>query len=103
MVEMDIDSKIKCLRTDRGGEFNSVEFNEYYREQGIKRHLTTAYTPQQNGVAERKNRTLMNMVRSMLSGKNMPKNFWAEAMKWSCYVLNRCPTSSIEGMTPQEA
>ncbi|GAA0159622.1 transmembrane signal receptor [Lithospermum erythrorhizon] len=103
MVENDANAKIKCLRTDRGGEFNSAEFDEYCKTNGIKRHLTTAYTPQQNGVAERKNRTLMNMVRSMMSGKNMPKKFWPEAVNWSCYVLNRCPTSSVEGMTPQEA
>ncbi|GAU23520.1 hypothetical protein TSUD_39990 [Trifolium subterraneum] len=56
---------------------------------GIKRQLTTAYTPQQNGVSERKNKTLLNMVRSMLAGRNVPKTFWPEALKWATYVLNR--------------
>jgi hypothetical protein len=70
---------------------------------GIKRQLTTAYTPQQNGVSERKNRTLLNMVRSMLSGRNVPKSFWPEALKWATYVLNRSPTLSVKDMTPEEA
>ncbi|GAA0173161.1 transmembrane signal receptor [Lithospermum erythrorhizon] len=103
MAENEIEAKLKCLRTDRGGEFNSEQFDQYCKDQGIKRHLTTTYTPQQNGVAERKNRTLMNMVRAMITTKNMPKKFWPEAVLWSCHVLNRCPTSSVEGMTPQEA
>ncbi|MCI30062.1 retrovirus-related pol polyprotein from transposon tnt 1-94, partial [Trifolium medium] len=63
-----------CLRTDRGGEFTSIEFNDFCNENGMKRQLTAAYTPQQNGVAERKNRTIMNMVRSILAERNMPKD-----------------------------
>lgn len=74
-VEMETGKMIKCLRTDRGGEYNSLEFSNYCKEQGIRRQLTTAYTPQQNGIAERKNRTVMNMVRSMLSTRKVPKFF----------------------------
>ena len=74
-VEKEIGSYIKCLRTDRGGELTSQDFNEFCKENGIKRQLTVAYTPQQNGVAERKNQTIMNMVRSMLSKKKLPKTF----------------------------
>ncbi|GAU29090.1 hypothetical protein TSUD_58560 [Trifolium subterraneum] len=70
---------------------------------GIKRQLTTVYTPQQNGVPKRKNRTLLNMVRSMLAGRNVPKTFWPEALKWATYVLNRSPTLSVKDMTPEEA
>lgn len=66
---------IKCLRTNKGVEFNSNEFNDFCKQSGTKRQLTTAYTPQQNIIAERKNRTVMNMVRSMLSDKNIPKTF----------------------------
>lgn len=102
-VEMESGLKIKCLRTDRGGEFVSSEFNQFCVDVGIKRNLTTAYTPQQNGVVERKNRTLMNMVRSILSCKSIPKKFWPEAAKWSVYVLNRCPTLSLKNKTPEEA
>ena len=66
-----------------GGEFTSNEFNEFCKINGISRQLTTSYTPQQNGVAERKNRTIMNMVRCMLCDKQVPKVFWPEAAKWT--------------------
>ena len=94
---------IKCLRTDRGGEFTSTDFNNFCELNGIRRQLTTAYTPQQNGVAERKNRTLMNMVRSMLLEKGIPKTLWGEAVRWSNFVLNRCPTFMVKDVTPSEA
>jgi transposase InsO family protein len=87
-VEMEMDAYIKCLRTDRGGEFTSQDFNDFCKENGIKRQLTTAYAPQQNGVAERKNRTIMNLVRSMLSEKKIPQTFWPEAVNWTIYILN---------------
>jgi hypothetical protein len=103
LVEKDSGCMIQSLRTDRGGEYTSNEFNEYCSKHGIKRQLTAAYTPQQNGVAERKNRTLMNMVRSMISGRNVPKEFWPEATKWATYVVNRSPTLSVRDATPEEA
>ncbi|GAA0162208.1 transmembrane signal receptor [Lithospermum erythrorhizon] len=102
MVEKETSMSIKCFRSDRGGEFNSTEFNTYCEDNGIKRQLTNAYTPQQNGVAERRNRTIMNMVRSLLSAKKMPKYFWSEAAVWTCHILNRCPTLSVKDVTPQE-
>ncbi|XP_042450656.1 uncharacterized protein LOC122035309 [Zingiber officinale] len=70
---------------------------------GKKRQLTAAYTPQQNGVAECKNRTIMNMVRSMLSEKQVPKTFWPEAANWVVHILNRSPTLAVKNMTPEEA
>ena len=91
------------LRTDRGGEYISNEFYIFYKNHGIKHQLTASYSPQQNGVAERKNRTICEMARSMLKGKNLPKVFWAEAMSCSVYILNRCPTKSVLNMTPEEA
>lgn len=103
LVERETGLLIKCLRTDRGGEYNSNEFKELCASHGIQRQLTAAYTPQQNGVAERKNRTVLNMVRSMMTGKNVPKRFWPEATNWSVYILNRSPTTAVEGMTPEEA
>ncbi|TXG65249.1 hypothetical protein EZV62_006524 [Acer yangbiense] len=102
-VEKEMDACIKCLRTDRGGEFTSQDFNEFCKENGIKRQLTAAYTPQQNGVAERKNRTIMNLVRSMLSEKKIPKTFWPEAVNWTVYILNRSPTLVVKNITPEEA
>ena len=94
---------IKCLRTDRGGEYNSNEFKEFCREHGIKRQLTTAFTLQQNGVAERKNRTIMNMVRAALLEKEVPKSFWPDVVQWVNHVLNRSPTLIVRDMTPEEA
>jgi transposase InsO family protein len=94
---------IKVLRSDRGGEFISAAFNSFYEEHDIRRHLTAPYSPQQNGVAERKNRIILDMVRSMLKSKNMPKEFWAEAVDCAVYLLNWCKTSSFENITPQEA
>lgn len=102
-VEKETGLSIKCLRTDRGGEFTSGEFNDFCKKNGIRRQLTTAYTPQQNGVAERKNRTVMNMVRCMLSEKKIPKIFWPEAANWTIYVLNQCPTLAVKDITPEEA
>ncbi|MCI08879.1 copia-type polyprotein, partial [Trifolium medium] len=90
-------------RTDRGGEFNSLDFKKYCEDNGIKRQLTAAYTPQQNGIAERKNRTMMDMVRSMLSGKEIHKIFWPEAVNWAIYVLNRSLADAICDITPEEA
>lgn len=103
MVEKEKQSDICCLRTDRGGEFTSSEFNTYCSLKGIRRQLTAAFSPQQNGVAERKNRTLMNMVRCMLADKEVPKEFWPEAVNWAVHILNRCPTSAMKDMTPEEA
>lgn len=65
--------------------------------------MTAAYTPQQNGVAERKNRTIMNAVRSMLSERQVPKTFWSEAARWSVHIQNRSPTAALEDVTPEEA
>lgn len=94
---------IKCLRTDRGGEFTWNEFTYLCQNHGIRRQLTIAFTPQQNGIAERKNRTVMNMVCCMLLSKKVPKKFWAEAVNWTFHILNRCPSSAVEEVTPKEA
>ncbi|CDF39842.1 unnamed protein product [Chondrus crispus] len=72
--------KIKVLRTDRGGEYLSTEFKSFLIANGTQHQMTTAYTPEQNGVAERLNRTLVNLVRSMLAHKKVAKGFWAEAL-----------------------
>ncbi|XP_073152810.1 uncharacterized protein [Henckelia pumila] len=103
LVEKEVGRTIKVLRTDRGGEYNSNEFSNFCETHGIKRQLTAAYTPQQNGVCERKNRTIMNMVRSLLRTSGVPKNFWPEAVNWTVHILNRSPTLSVQNMTPEEA
>jgi hypothetical protein len=81
----------------------STAFMNYCEEHGIKRFLTAPYSPQQNGVAERKNWTILDMVRSILKTKDMPKDFWAEAVQCAVYVQNRCPHAKLADQTPQEA
>lgn len=73
LVEKESGIQVQCLRTDKGGEFKSNSFNDFCRYRGIKRQLTSAYTPQQNGVFERKNKTLMNVIRS--TAKMFPRVF----------------------------
>ncbi|KAG8480261.1 hypothetical protein CXB51_024850 [Gossypium anomalum] len=94
--------QIKYLRTDNGLEFCSDEFNRLCKSEGIVRYLTVRHTPQQNGVAERMNRTIMEKVRCMLSNANLPKSFWAEAASTACFLINRSPSVAIEKKTPQE-
>ena len=84
-------------------EFTSREFNEFCATHGIRRPLTVPRSPQQNGVVERKNRTILNMARSMLKARNMPKEFWAEAVSCAVYLSNCSPTSNLKDQTPQEA
>lgn len=94
--------KLICLRSDRGGEYNSKEFDEYCREYGIKRQLTAAYTPQQNGITERKNQSIMNMTRCMLLEMSIPRKFWPKATQYAVYILNRSPSKALNNITPEE-
>nr|KYP61818.1 Retrovirus-related Pol polyprotein from transposon TNT 1-94 [Cajanus cajan]KYP63036.1 Retrovirus-related Pol polyprotein from transposon TNT 1-94 [Cajanus cajan] len=103
LVEKQSGKCIKILRTDGGGEFTSGEFEGFCKEHGIVHEVTAPYTPQHNGIAERRNRTILNMVRSMLKEKNLPHSFWGEAAMTAVYVLNRCPTKRLGSMVPEEA
>ncbi|KAG6510524.1 hypothetical protein ZIOFF_028548 [Zingiber officinale] len=103
LIENKTEYKIKALRTDRGGEFLSTEFTQFCEDEGIERHLTAAYTPQQNGVVERRNRTVMVMARSLLKSTHMPARLWAEAVRHAVYLLNRLPTKALGECTPFEA
>ena len=103
MVENQSGCYINVLHTDRGDEFISKEFNLFCEEEGIQRELTAPYTPEQNGIAERKNRTIVEMTRSMLQVRRLPNQFWAEAVATSVYLLNLSPTKAIMNRTPYEA
>uniref|UniRef100_A0A251T6N3 Putative zinc finger, CCHC-type n=1 Tax=Helianthus annuus TaxID=4232 RepID=A0A251T6N3_HELAN len=103
LSENQSDHTIKTLRTDRGGEYCGKSFQEYLNANGIHHQLTNSYSPQQNGVAERKNRTLMELSRSMLSMKKLPNKFWAEAIACTTYILNRTVTKTRPNVTPFEA
>lgn len=103
MVENEPGKRIKMFRTDRGGEFNSNEFKEYCEGAGIQRNYTTPYTPQQNGVVERRNRTVVEMTRSSLKEMKLPAKLWAEGVRNAVYILNRLPTRALTNQTPYEA
>ncbi|RLN27572.1 hypothetical protein C2845_PM05G34840 [Panicum miliaceum] len=102
-AEAEVGRKLGTLRTDRGGEFTARAFGEYCAGQGIQRHLTAPYTPQQNGVVERRNQTVLGMARCMLKAMNVPGRFWGEAVTMAVFVLNRAPTKALQNMTPYEA
>jgi transposase InsO family protein len=89
LVEKQSDKSLKVLRTDGGGEYTSTEFENYCKEQGIIHEVTAPYTPQHNGLAERRNRSILDMARSMVKQKNLPKRFWGEAVATAVYILNR--------------
>eukprot|EP00253_Pinus_taeda_P008942 PITA_08942 len=102
LVENQTEKKIKVMRTDNGGDFCSKEFEEFCRNCGIAWQKNTPYTPQQNGVVERMNKTLTERARSMLNGARLGQEFWAEAMETTCYLVNRSPSSALEDKTPKE-
>lgn len=93
--------KPKIIRSDRGREYIDSELTNYLKEEGIKIQYTASYTPEQNGVAERKNRTLIEMVRCMLFDTDMDKKFWGEAVNTANYLQNRLPSRSVS-KTPYE-
>ncbi len=103
MVEKSVGRKLKVFRTDNGGEYTSKEFEGYLTTEGVRHELTIPKTPEQNGVAERMNRTLVEATRAMLVAANLPHRFWAEALSTATYLRNRSPTKAVSGMTPFEA
>ena len=89
LVERESGFPLKTLRADRGGEYVGGEFETFLKENGIRHQLTARYTPQQNSIAERKNRTIMELARSMLKAKGIPNDFWAESVACAIYLLNQ--------------
>lgn len=95
MVKKQSGQYIKILRSNIGGEYSSNEFLDFRRDHGIKKQFTTRYTPQKNGVAKRKNITIMEMARSLLKAKNLFNIFWEEATACVVYILNRSTTKDL--------
>jgi hypothetical protein len=93
---------ILAIKSDNGSEFKNYTLNEFLSEEGIRHQYSAAYTPQQNGVAERKNRTLMDMARSMLAEYKSLYNFWAEAIATACHSANRLYLRKGLNKTPYE-
>jgi transposase InsO family protein len=103
LAETERGCKLRAFRSDRGGEFCSIQFKQYCDDHGVKHFTTTPYTPQQNGVVERCNCTVVEMARCLLKAKGVPGEFWGEAVSTAVYLLNRAPTKSLKGKTPFEA
>uniref|UniRef100_A0ACD5WYF1 Uncharacterized protein n=1 Tax=Avena sativa TaxID=4498 RepID=A0ACD5WYF1_AVESA len=101
LTETETGLKMKVFRTDRGGEFISRDFTDFCNDQGLRRHTTAPYSPQQNGVVERRNQ--IEMARCMMKSMSVPSMFWAEAVKVAVHILNRSPTRALQGITPYEA
>ncbi|GJU99512.1 ribonuclease H-like domain-containing protein [Tanacetum coccineum] len=101
-IENQIDHKVKTIRCDNGTEFKNRIMNEFCEMKGIRREFSVARTPQQNGVAKRKNRTLIEAARTMLADSKLPTTFWAEAVNTACYVQNRVLVIKPHNKTPYE-
>ncbi|GJX73387.1 putative ribonuclease H-like domain-containing protein [Tanacetum coccineum] len=101
-IENQLNQKVKTIRCDNGTEFKNRDIIEFCGSKGIKREYSNARTPQQNGVAERKNRTLIEAARTMLADSFLPNTFWAEAVSTTCYVLNRVLVTKPQNKTPYE-
>ena len=102
LIKNHTEKKIKTLRSDNGREFTSNEFKELCKEARIKRELSTPYNPQQNGVAERKNRTIMEAAKAMLHDQDLPMHLWVEAARTAVYVQNHTPHRVLKNKTPEE-
>ena len=102
MVENETGLKIKRVRSDNGGEYRDNRFREFCANNGIKMEKTVPMTPQQNGVAERMNRTLNERARSMRIHAGLPKMFWAEAVNTAAYLIDRGPSIPLDGKIPEE-
>ncbi|GKC02736.1 putative ribonuclease H-like domain-containing protein [Tanacetum coccineum] len=101
-IENLVDHKVKVIRCDNGTEFKNREMNQFYEIKGIMRQYSVARTPQQNGVAERRNRTLIEAARTMLADSKFPTTFWAKAVNTACYMQNRVLVVKHHNKTPYE-
>src|SRR6266404_9874945 len=91
---------IQRLRLDRGGEYLSFKFTKFLQEQGMEHRLTTANTPEHNGVAEALNHRLLERARAMMHQADLPRNLWAEAICYVAWLKNRLPTKVLGSVTP---
>lgn len=101
-VEKEMNKSIKCLRTDNGSEYCNRVFDNFLKSEGIKHQTTAPYTPEQNSVAERANRTIIEKARTLLSEANLRKKYWAEAVNTVVYLKNRSPTKAVKDSVPEE-
>jgi Integrase core domain/GAG-pre-integrase domain len=102
IVRNQFNTTIKTLRTDNGTEYTNHEFQSYLKHMGISHQTSCVGTPQQNGIAERKNRHLLEVTRALLFSGNLPKNYWADAVLTGCYLINRLPSRVLDFKSPLE-
>jgi hypothetical protein len=98
-----LNARVKTLHSDRGGEYLGKEFTVYLKSKGTAQKLTVHNTPQQNGVAERRNRTIVERVRALLHSSGLPRFLWGEAARHVVWLMNRTTTKAVDGKTPHEA
>ena len=101
-MEKQTGQKIKYLQSDNGREYYNRSFNSFLRNEDIRRRLSVPYTPEQNGIAERKNRTLTEMAQCMFIQAHLSHGFWTEAVSTANYIRNRCTTKRLEEKSPFE-
>ncbi|GJV10794.1 zinc finger, CCHC-type containing protein [Tanacetum coccineum] len=101
-IENQLSHRVKIIRSDNGTEFKNRDMLEFCGNKGIKQEYSNARTPQQNGVAERMNRTLIEAARTMLADSLLPTTFWAEAISTACYIFNRVRVTKPQNKTPYE-
>jgi len=99
-IKTQMNQYLRSFHSDQGGEYINAELTDYFESKGIQHLVTAAYSPESNGIAERYNQTLMNMVRSSLD--NVLTSLWAEPFNWACYIKNRLPHSALMNRTPYE-
>jgi IS30 family transposase len=101
-AEPECGRKLHVLGTDNGGELMTAEFTSYYADEGVQRHYSAPYSPQQNSVIEWRNQTVVGMARALLKQRGMPAVFWGEPVVTDVYILNCSPTKALNGRTPYE-
>ena len=100
MIQTQFNSKIKIVRTDNGAEYFSNILGSYFKDNDIIHHSSCVNTPQQNGIAERKNRHLFEVARTLMFQSNVPKHFWGEAILTTTFYINRMPSRVLGFLTP---
>ncbi|KAG7578293.1 Retrotransposon Copia-like N-terminal [Arabidopsis thaliana x Arabidopsis arenosa] len=100
MVERQFEKKVKVVRSDNGGEFMGLR--SYFLEEGIMHQTSCVYTPQQNGRVERKHRHILNVARSLMFQATLPRQFWGECVMTACHLINRTPSTVLQGKTPYQ-
>ena len=101
-VQNQFNKNIVFIHSDNGGEYTSNAIRKFCQSLGIQQKFTVVDTPQQNGVAERMNLTLANMMRCMLQDSGLHQKYWGEAIEYAAYIRNHCPTSAVEDHVPYE-